>query len=81
MEFLLLQIRKKAFDPLEHNFIFATLTRFGFGQEFIQWELTLFADDVIIFCQRYSILNLMDVDLIDDDGKFSSWEKALQKFN
>ena len=46
MEFLLLQIRKKAFDPLEHNFIFATLTRFGFGQEFIQWELTLFADDV-----------------------------------
>ena len=27
----------KAFDSLEHNFIFATLIRFGFGQEFIQW--------------------------------------------
>ena len=28
--------RKKAFDSLQHNFIFATLTRFGVGQEFIQ---------------------------------------------
>ena len=25
---------EKAFDSLEHNFIFATLIRFGFGQEF-----------------------------------------------
>ena len=28
---------EKAFDSLEHNFIFSTLTKFGFGQEFIQW--------------------------------------------
>ena len=40
MEFCLLQIWKKTFDLLEHKFIFATLTRFGFGQEFIQWVRT-----------------------------------------
>ena len=31
---------EKAFDSLEHNFIFATLARFGFGQEIIQWVRT-----------------------------------------
>ena len=31
---------EKAFDSLEHNYIFATLARFGFGQEFIQWVRT-----------------------------------------
>ena len=31
---------EKAFDSLEHNFIFLTLTKFGFGQEFIQWVRT-----------------------------------------
>ena len=28
---------EKSFDSLEHNFIFSTLTKFGFDQEFIQW--------------------------------------------
>ena len=32
---------EKAFDSLEHNFIFATLTRFGFGEDFVQWIRTL----------------------------------------
>ena len=27
---------EKAFDSLEHNFIFATLTRFGSGEDFVQ---------------------------------------------
>ena len=31
---------EKAFDSSEHNFIFATLTGFGFGQKFIQWVRT-----------------------------------------
>ena len=31
---------EKAFDSLKHNFIFSTLTKFGFGQEFIQWVRT-----------------------------------------
>ena len=31
---------EKAFDSLEHNFIFSTLTKFGFGQEFILWVRT-----------------------------------------
>ena len=31
---------EKTFDSLEHNFIFSTLTKFGFGQEFIQWVRT-----------------------------------------
>ena len=33
---------EKTFDSLEHNFIFATITRFGFGQRFIQWVRTFF---------------------------------------
>ena len=32
---------EKAFDSLEHNFTFATLTRFGFGKDFVQWIRTL----------------------------------------
>ena len=31
---------EKAYYSLEHNFISATFTRFGFGQEFIQWVRT-----------------------------------------
>ena len=31
----------KAFDSLEHNFILATLFRFDFGKDFIQWIRTL----------------------------------------
>ena len=31
---------EKGFDSLEHNFIFSTLTKFEFGQEFIQWVRT-----------------------------------------
>ena len=33
---------KKAFDSVDHNFIFATLNKFGFGSDFIQWIKTLF---------------------------------------
>ena len=32
---------EKAFDSVNHNFIFATLERFGFGPEFIHWVKTL----------------------------------------
>ena len=32
---------EKAFDSAEHNFIFASLKRFGFGVEFIEWIRTL----------------------------------------
>ena len=32
---------QKAFDSVEHNFIFASLKRFGFGGEFIKWIRTL----------------------------------------
>ena len=31
---------EKAFDSLEHAFIFATLAQFGFGKDFIQWIRT-----------------------------------------
>ena len=30
----------KAFDSIEHTFIFATLQSFGFGPDFIQWVKT-----------------------------------------
>ena len=33
---------KKAFDSVDHNFIFATLNKFGYGSDFIQWIKTLF---------------------------------------
>ena len=32
---------EKAFDSVEHNFIFASLERFGFGDELIKWIRTL----------------------------------------
>ena len=32
---------EKAFDSLEHNFIYATPEPFGFGEDFIQWIRTL----------------------------------------
>ena len=31
---------KKAFDSIEHNFLLATLTKYGFGSNFIQWIKT-----------------------------------------
>ena len=33
---------EKAFDSVDHNFIYATLKKFGFGSDFIQWIKTLF---------------------------------------
>ena len=33
---------EKAFDSLEHALIFATLAKFGFGKDFIQWIRTFF---------------------------------------
>lgn len=35
---------EKAFDSVEHPFIFATLKKFGFGPDFIRWVSTLFYD-------------------------------------
>ena len=40
MEFCLQQILKKPL--IDHYFIFATLNKFGFGSDFIQWIKTLF---------------------------------------
>ena len=31
---------ENAFDSLEHAFIFATLAKFGFGKDYIQWIRT-----------------------------------------
>ena len=33
---------EKAFDSIEHTFIFATLQCFGFGPDFIQWVKNIF---------------------------------------
>ena len=35
---------EKAFDSIEHNFLPATLTRYGFGSNFIQWIKTLLSN-------------------------------------
>ena len=34
---------EKAFDSVDHNFIFASLEKYGFGPDFIQWIKTLLA--------------------------------------
>ena len=41
MEFCLQPDIEKAFDSVDHNFIFATLNKFDFGSDFIQWIKTL----------------------------------------
>ena len=33
---------EKAFDSVDHNFIFSSLKKFGFGENFIQWVRTIF---------------------------------------
>ena len=33
---------EKAFVSVDHNFSFATLNKFGFGSDFIEWIKTLF---------------------------------------
>ena len=33
---------EKAFDSVDHNFIYASLKKFGFGKDFVQWIKTLF---------------------------------------
>ena len=38
---------EKAFDSVEHNFIFESLKRFGFGDEFIKWITTLLAPHLL----------------------------------
>ena len=35
---------EKAFYSLEHNFLFATLVKYGFGPDFIKWIRVLFFD-------------------------------------
>ena len=35
---------EKAFDSVGHTFLFATLTEFGFGPDFIQWVKTFLKD-------------------------------------
>ena len=35
---------QKAFDSIEHNFIFAVLRHFGFGETFIHWIKTIFSN-------------------------------------
>ena len=35
---------EKAFDSVDHTFLFATLTEFGFGRDFIQWVKTFLKD-------------------------------------
>ena len=35
---------EKAFDSVEHNFIFASLKKFGFGEDFIRWIKTFLND-------------------------------------
>ena len=37
---------EKAFDSIEHNFIYATLTHFGFGEKFIKWIKVLLSDNL-----------------------------------
>ena len=33
---------EKAFDSVDHNFIFATLTKFGFCDDFVKWVIVPF---------------------------------------
>ena len=36
---------EKSFDSVDHNFIFASLEKYGFGSDFIQWIKTLLANN------------------------------------
>ena len=39
---------EKAFESLEHNFIFTTLEKFGFGDDFIQWIRTFHVTQAVV---------------------------------
>ena len=39
---------EKAFDSIEHNLIFASLKRFGFDDEFIQWIKTFLFNEAAV---------------------------------
>ena len=36
--------KEKAFDSVEHNYIFSMLKKFGFGPDFLQWVKTTFCN-------------------------------------
>ena len=38
------QISRRLFDSVDHNFLFATLKRYGFGTEFVNFIKTLLFD-------------------------------------
>ena len=42
---------EKAFDSVDHNFMFAALKRFGFGNDCFQWIKTIFK------CSQSSVMN------------------------
>ena len=54
---------EKAFDSMDHNFLFAVLEKFGFGESFIQWI------KVILKNQESSVIN----------GGITTWYFSLQR--
>jgi len=52
---------EKAFDSIEHNFIFATLNNFGFGEQFINWIRIMFNKTQSCVLNNGTATNFFDI--------------------
>ena len=52
---------EKAFDSIEHNFILASLTHFGFGKDFIKWISVLLRGNHTCVLNNGFATNLFDI--------------------
>ena len=62
---------EKVFDSVNHNFIFATLEKFGFGPEFIQWVKTLLKNGQSCVMNNGNLQDILILKEVQDKVIFS----------
>ena len=62
---------EKAFDSVDHKFIFASLEKCGFGPDFIQWIKTLLANKESCVMNIGSLTGFFKIQIGNETGKSS----------